>query len=441
MQRMRILALCLSLGGAVACADDAKEPGGAVTPAAGASDSSATPDGAASPAEAAQDGRAVQPADSVQYAIVSRVTSPTGASTVVAAINSLAAGNVDVKRGLEVGGQAAAHGSPMLPGQVFLAGAERPEIARYEVSPDGTFTPRGMFSLASHGLTKAPRTFVFAAPDRAYAISAESYQVFVWNPSTMVVNRVITLPDRLKRAGHTPAWVFRAAMRNNQLIIPITWLKQGTDPGAAPQSALALVDMTTDQVTVLEEARCGGLRSIFAGGESDVWFASTAGAPATWNRMYGEPGGSEPCIVRLRPGENAIDTTFIARPKDIAQGRLAVDFAPAGRRHLVFQALDENLFQLTPTSKPEEAWNAAAWRYFSVPATLLNDGAALAQPQELALPPSALNALRFEVDDRDFVPRIEADYSKTTLIDVSNPPQVTEGPTIVGSVGNLFRVR
>lgn len=437
MQTTRALALCLAVGVVAACGDDAKEMTEAVAPSAGANNPMATPDGAAPPAEPGS----VQPGAPAQYALVSRVTTPTGASTVVAAINSLAAGSVDVKRGLEIGGQAAAHGSPMLPGKVFVASAERPEVARYEVSPEGAFTLRGMFSLATYGLTKAPRTFVFASPELAYAISAETYQVFVWNPSMMLVDRVITLPDRLKREGHTPAWVFRAAIRNNQLIIPITWVKQGADPGAAPQSALALVDTTNDQVTVLEEPRCGGLRSVFAAGEGDVWFASTAGAPATWNRMYGERGGSEPCIVRLRPGENVIDASFIARPKDIAQGRLAVDFAPAGRSHLVFQALDEQLFPLTPTSKPEEAWNAAAWRYFSVSATLLNEGAAPAQLQELAVPPSALNALRFEVDDRDFVPRIEADYSKTTLIDVSQPQQVTEGPTIVGSVGNLFRLR
>ncbi len=91
-------------------------------------------------------------------------------------------------------------------------------------------------------------------------------------------------------------------------------------------------------------------------------------------------------------------------------------------------------------TKDTELWGAPAWRFWSVPITAVTEGAA-ATATQVKLPPSALNALRFEVDGRNFVPQIKADYSETTVVDVSDPAAVVTGPTIRGSVGNFFRVR
>lgn len=372
------------------------------------------------------------------YGVVSRITLPSGGSTVVAVVDSLASRQVDTATALELPGFAAAHGSPEVPGAIFVGSAEAPELSRYAVSDDGTFTREASFSLAAYGLSRAPRSVVFVSATKAYAISAETYQLFVWNPEEMVVEQTIAL-DLLERPGYTPAWVFGAAVLGAQLLIPITWVRMDEgDPGAAPDSALVVVDVETGAVNVQQEGRCGGFRAIYPAGAGDVYFSSSAGAPATWHRLYGERGGSPPCVVRLRPGEASIDDSFLLRPTEFSPHPVAVDFSPAGPSHLIFQALDESL--VSPEAQAEELWNAAAWRFYSVPASTLQGGPVVAA-ELVDLPASALNALRFRIDDQHFVPQITADYSQTTLVNITDPTHPVDGPAIQGSAGNFFRIR
>lgn len=380
--------------------------------------------------------------DSPVYGVVSRITLPEGSSTVLALIDSMEPQRVDTSAALEIPGIAAAHGSPEVPGAVFVASAEAPELTRYALDPAGRLVAEGSFSLAAFGLSRAPRSVAFVSADKAYAISVETHQLFVWNPTDMTLVQTLEL-DSLERPGYAPAWVFGAAVEDGKLLVPITWVRTDDgDPGALPQSALVSVDVETDAIEVREESRCGGFRAIYASGQDGVLFSSSAGAPATWHHLYGERGGSPPCLVRLNAGEASIDGSFLLRPADFSPHPVAVDFSPGGPDHLVFQALDDSLVPTDATA--EELWNAAAWRFYSVPASLLEgaespDGTAGALP--LDLPPSALNALRFEVEERNFVPQISADYSETTLVDITDPVNPLDGPSITGSVGNFFRLR
>jgi hypothetical protein len=389
-------------------------------------------DAGANMLEAGNDG------DQPLYGLVSRITLPSGSSTVVAILDSLDQRQVDTNTALEIQGFASAHGSPALPGSIFVASAEAPELVRYGVSDSGTLKREASFSLAAHGLSRAPRSVVFVSATQAYAISVETYQLFIWNPTEMVLEQSIDL-GMLERPGYTPAWVFGAALRGNELLVPVSWIRADDgDPGAAPDSAILNVDVETGVLTVHEEGRCGGLRAIYAAGASELYFSSSAGAPATWNRLYGERGGSEPCLVRLQPGGASTDETFLLRPSELSPHRVAVDFAPAGPSHLVFQALDESLISLDASA--EELWEAAAWRFYSIPVSALQ-GEPGVTADAVDLPPSALNALRFGVDGQSFVPQISADYSETTVVNVTDPARPSNGPTIQGSVGGFFRVR
>jgi hypothetical protein len=376
--------------------------------------------------------------DQPLYGLVSRITLPSGSSTFVAILDSLDPQQVDTSTALEIPGFAAAHGSPALPGSLFVASAEAPEFVRYGVSNSGVLTREGSFSMAAHGLSRAPRSVVFVSATKAYAISVETYQLFIWNPTEMILEQSIDL-GMLERPGYAPAWVFGAALRSNELLVPVSWMRADNgDPGAAPDSAILSVDVETGVVSVHEEGRCGGFRAIYAAGASELFFSSSAGAPATWNRLYGERGGSEPCLVRLQPRGASTDETFLLRPSELSPHRVAVDFAPAGPSHLLFQALDESLISLDGTA--EELWDAAAWRFYSIPVSALQgEPGVTAEPVDL--PPSALNALRFAVDGRSFVPQISADYSETTVVNVTDPARPSSGPTIQGSVGGFFRVR
>jgi hypothetical protein len=391
-----------------------------------------TADEGASVLEAGTDG------DQPLYALVSRITLPSDSSTVVAILDSLDPQQVDTSTALEIQGFAAAHGSPALPGSIFVASAEAPEFVRYGVGDSGALTREASFSLAAHGLSRAPRSVVFVSATRAYAISVETYQLFIWNPTEMILEQSIDL-GMLERPGYTPAWVFGAATRGSELLVPVSWVRSDDgDPGAAPDSAILSVDVETGILSVHEEDRCGGFRAIYAAGASDLYFSSSAGAPATWNRLYGERGGSEPCLVRLQPDGASTDETFLLRPSELSPHRVAVDFSPAGPSHLLFQALDESLISLDATA--EELWEAAAWRFYSVPVSALSgERGVTAEPVDL--PPSALNALRFAVEGQSFVPQISADYSETTVVNVTDPARPSNGPTIVGSVGGFFRVR
>src|SRR5687767_258763 len=115
--------------------------------------------------------------DTPLYVVASRVTLPSGGSTVISALTSIGEGKVDIKRGLELPGFGSAHGTRDLPGKVFVGSAEEPRITRYALSADGTFSKEDSISLASLGATKAPRTFAFVSANKAYAISVETYQV------------------------------------------------------------------------------------------------------------------------------------------------------------------------------------------------------------------------------------------------------------------------
>lgn len=338
--------------------------------------------------------------------------------------------NLDPSTGFPLGGSCVVRGE-----ELFIASADSPTLTRYAISDAGIPEETGRFSFQPAGLgtisTRSAR-FQFISETKAYLLDPANQQVVVWNPRDMELTGSFDIPGLDPPEGFVLSGIGGIARTDNQIIVPF-W--QGTADGAtAARTAFAFIDGDTDSATVEVITTCGGPNWSRVTSSGDVYFAQGGATVAA--HIAGIPQTSPQCMVRVNAGETAVDDSFEFSPNTYTGAPTAALLPGPGDGAYVI-AYDETLGPAPGGLEPFPVVLAAAWRLYFVDEVGVSTTATLVDDIE----PAAGRPTAFLVDGRPFISLGAADFSSSTLVDLTDPTSPIPAASAPGVIVEVFRLR
>jgi hypothetical protein len=358
--------------------------------------------------------------------------------TLVGYLSTLDTEEAELASATEHAGFAGLLRSPAAPNAYFVGSGDSPTITRYD-REDGAVVAGQTLSFASLGLTYAPGSTetAFDADGLAYSISVDQALVAVWNVDTMDLERTIEL-EGLTRDGFASVYPITTIIRDSKLLVPVSYTNWESGE-ALPLTVLVSVDLESDEVSLAEDGRCSGIRG-FAQTEDGTLYGATDGFFAARRRLYGAVAGTEPCVLRVLPGETQFDPDFELASRQLFDAAIVGDLSiTADGKSILFNVFDEEESPIAEDAVYGDVASAPGWRVHRAPiSTLTAASGAVGTPIPDALI-GARQGLRFNIDARSWLAIAAADYSSSQLIDVSSE-QAVEGPRFSGSVSDLYEL-
>lgn len=320
---------------------------------------------------------------------------------------------------------------------IYTGSFDTPELTKWRVNEDGTFTKGPVMNLANLGVVSASpeqSTVTFVSDTKAYFPDPPSGRLIVWNPSTMEITGEIDLgiePLDGLEPGAPASHVLRP---DGKLFIPIHWASDDFVT-LGDRVRVITVDTETDSVVATDDDdRCGYAFHATLGDDGATYID---GGP--WTRVYadvlGEGFGATPCHLRVIPPESSFDDSYFVDLSTLTEGRPTGDFFPLDAETAVIRAFH-------PEDAPNEfdgdtlaytfqrAYRWWFWRIGEPSATLVQtDG------------PAVVTGQRFHVDGRRYVVDATADYASSTLISFSGDGAMERGLTVRGSPYSVIRIQ
>lgn len=237
------------------------------------------------------------------YALATNVFLPDGVAGHIVGTSTLEDQELSLAASVEVPGGGMVHSAG--DGSVFVGSFDSPVYTRYQVGAAGQLTETGRMSFANLGLGSSgfsPNAVQFIAPDRAYLLTES--QVILWNPSELTITGEIPLPD-LSRAGFTLGVGYTTFRRGSELVWTLQW-SSSEAAAVLAETAVAILDTTTDTLTVTTKAGCGGAVWGAQGEDGDTLYWSSGAYEAAVHRVSDGARAAAPCMVRLDPTQSEL---------------------------------------------------------------------------------------------------------------------------------------
>jgi hypothetical protein len=344
-------------------------------------------------------------------------------------VNELADGTVDYGSSIELMGRPRLYAKEGL-GFFAIANAEDLSITRYEIGEEG-FVEGPSISLQPAGVRSMGAQAVhFVSARKAYYKDTDEAQIIVWNPTEMVVDEIIPLPETFLREGWYTGfgdWV----ERDGEAYFTVSWTNQTYDR-VAEGAALVRIDTETDEVTVTEDARCRGMET--AGNVDGTLYFFSGVINGFGHNVYPDEGGQQDCILRILPGESNFDADWVGSLSSaLPEGTAATAAAITADGEVWAQVVELEKAPSTPGSTYGE-WYAAGWTWWHMPIATLEN------PVQVPGTPGAYSSFTVSADSGFYISQTAADYSETTLIDLSGA-EPKPGLNLGGFVLDIVRVR
>lgn len=328
--------------------------------------------------------------------------------------------------------------SPAAPTAYFVGSGESPTITRYD-EIGGKVVAGPSVSFASLGFAYAPGSTetAMAADGRAYSINVDQALIAVWNVDTMELERIIELPG-LTRDGFAAVYPLSTTLSGSTLLVPVSYTNW--DSGEAlPITVLVSVDLENDGVSLAEDDRCSGIRG-FARAADGTLYGATDGFFAVRRRLYGESAGTEPCVLRVLPGETQFDPDFQLASRALFDAAIVGDLSiTADGESILFNVFDEQESPIAEDAAYADVASAPGWRVHRAPMALLTGTERAPGTPIRGVSYGARQGLRFNIDGRSWLAVAAADYGSSQLIEVSKAGAV-EGPRFTGSVSDIYEM-
>jgi hypothetical protein len=369
------------------------------------------------------------------YAIASTSFGPEGESSYVALVPSLREStSIDYGSVLSLAGGASLFGQSG--GRFFgLGKAEEPTITRFDVGADGVPVEAGTLSLLAYGLSNTwldPGLVPILTETKAYVIDSSQMQVIVWDPSTMTVTGSFPLEGVPLPGYEETLFEPDPTLRDGQLLIVAT---HNHGDVTAPVSTLIVLDVAADGlVEVARDERCGGLWDSVLDSRGDLYLA-TGVWDAAQNRTLGDAISGAPCLLRVNAGETHFDPDYFVEMSALTAGRTAGSLVGGTGDRAFIKVLDEVGLGDIGAESFDEVWSGAHWQWWRIEL-----GSEAAAETTASLPLSAAASGMLSVDGAAFVRNTSADFSETTLLDMSGDEPRAE-LTLRGFPYGIVRVR
>lgn len=380
-------------------------------------------DGAAPPAPDAGDGPA--------YLVGTRVWDDSSTTSYFHVVPSIEAdATIDPARALEVPGAAKLFAIGEV-GWFAIGGGEAPTITRYTLEGDALVEGETI-SLQAHGVDSLWDTVYVVSETKAYYPDRDGQQLIVWNPTAMEITGTIDLAET-GRDGYLALYGYAAIRRGDHLLFPVGWFDWSENDRVLGETGLVVIDTTTDTLARFDvDARCGGVTQTIVTDGGDAYFVSSALAAAAF-RLERAP--TEPCALRVGAADDAFDPDYLVHLDALTGGALGGEPIAGGGDRIFLRVFDESLATVSPDNATWELTGQLAWHWYA-----WDVGAGEAARVE-ALAPSTADVLWFTVDGRVFGTQTTADYSETTLLELTADGGPRPAMTAPGFLHGVARVR
>lgn len=371
-------------------------------------------------------------ADEPLFLIQSRVFPPEGTIGLLTPTRSLDA-ELDYSRSLEQPGGGVLYARPGL-GTFLIGSGEEPTITRFEVGPGDTLVPGSKLSFAGYGVLYmyAGDSLVFVNPRKAYYLDLDQLQAIAFDPTEMVITGTTSLAGAAREGFLTSFG--QVVQRDDAIYFPGQWYAEPDWDRVPSGSMLVRIDPETDTVTITQDSRCTGMYVTMTTDAGDTyWFSDSYNTFA--RRGYGPDRGVPDCALRLRAGETTFDPSWQLDLATRVGGASAVPILRAGGSRMWIRVLDESAASLPTPADFNTVNTAPAWQWY-----LLDVESEAPAVRNDERPLSAVGGLGMYIDGRSFVSTENADYSESTLLELTPDGFLTRA-TVRGVVDNVVRVR
>lgn len=366
------------------------------------------------------------------YAVATQVFTEDTETSYVVLTESLQGGELSLDDAIELGGRAILTAPPE--GGALLVGSnESPLVTRYLLDADASLKLDKSVSFQGYGVAAIGEyqgQFQWASAKKAYYFDSRTAQIIVFDPEAMTTTKsldlaALTLEDNVMTFSPAPLRV------DSTLLMPVGW--RGTTGTTVPsQTGLVVVDMNTDEVTTVTDARCGYARDIALGHDGYAYVATDAFASAV--HRISESGGPKPCLLRFDLEAKRFDSDFYVDLTALAGGMTLGSLLATSSGKTFLRQLDESLATVTADSVPRVLASSKVWSYREV---TLGDEPSLREV--LTEVRSGGSMLPIILDERTFVPEFTG-QAETTLREVTNGPS-SAALTTTGLVFSAVQLR
>lgn len=413
---MGILALAALGAAAVACSDDD------IT-APPASDGTTTP-GDNAPTNPGDTGPTT--GTKPLYGLNVNVFTDTSRTTYITLLDSLETqADVTLAQGREFAGYAAA---AVAGGKLFVNDGETPKVTRFAIADDKTWTEEAPIGFSNFTQASVGDS-IFVSDTVAYA-PFDAFSYVTWNPATATIGAELPDPTGipLQRDGLNVTRGF-ARMASGKLAYQSFYWTDASYAQMHRTSQVGILSTETNQWVGTPEVACPHLHvgSVDDGG--NVYFSN-----GQYSIVAAVLDAQAPrnCMVRLNAGATTVDPTYPVYFKDLAGGREGSNFFYSGDGKGFFNAYHPERETAPLTAQlVQYSANYHLWRVD------------LATKQAEPMPGidyAGGQYSAFRLDGRVFVAIPAADYSSTTIWEVTAAGAekrfVTQGWTF-----NIFRIR
>jgi hypothetical protein len=321
---------------------------------------------------------------------------------------------------------------------VYVGASDAPTITRWELRPDGTLHEGKTLSFADFGITRASvGNDLFYAADKAYLPDDANQQLIVWNPRSMEITGTIELPTAAD--GALVPWT-AVAVRRDSVLVSVSWQEDfsGDWSNFGDHVELITIDPKTD--AVLDTSTDPRSSYAFWGsldGKGTAYF-SPMSYYAPIRSMLGADRGIASIALRVLPGARAFDPDYAVDLSELVGGRPAGNLFLVSDKVALIRAWHADLVSEVERDKSnwQDVLNEAGFLWWRWP--LGSDKAELIEDQEPGA--SEVTGL-YHVDGRTFLPRVSADYSSTTLDELTEDGAFRPILTGPGNLWGIIRAR
>jgi hypothetical protein len=366
------------------------------------------------------------------FLLGTRVWDDTSATSYFHVVSSLEAGvAVDEGQALEVAGAAklfAIEGA----GWFALGAGEAPTITRYTINDQGRLAPAGSVSLLDYGVERLWDTLYVVSPTKMYYPDREGQRLIIIDPSAMEITGEVGLAET-GREGFLSVYSYAHLERGSDILFSVAWIDWDETDSILGATGLVVLDTETDTVSRFDvDSRCGGITTPLEMSSGDVYFVSSALAAAA-HRLDRLP--TPPCALRVRAEDDTFDPDYLESLAALTGSPMAGEPVPGGGSSIFLRAFDQDLGTVADGALTWELTSQSAWRWLRwTPGT--GDVSPVA-----ALAPSTSDVLWFRVDGKVYGTETMADYSETTLIELTAAGGPRRALTAPGFLHGVARIR
>jgi hypothetical protein len=321
-------------------------------------------------------------------------------------------------------------------GVIYVGNGGAPVIERWLLDEQNRLVKDGELGLMQYGIAtglgiKDPIHFL--AKDRAYFIDGKTLQVVIWNPEAMET------VDTFSIAGFEEPDMFLGLnfvhQDGDRLLLSARYWR--ADDTAALLTRVAIIDTTSDEVTYVDDTRCGNIAFHARDSDNNLYLASHPAQTAVIAvNAAGDPV-AESCIIRFNAGADDFDQDYY----------VGLDALVGGHAGGIMQGADNEAFILKYAGPALTLDNYAKahlgsnWEINRL--TLGDEEATVAKVDGVELQSAYGLAFSTRVDGATtpYVITVKGDFTEGSYYDVSRPGQFTQALTVPGFPAKAILVK